>query len=96
VIEVIETAVGCLLLTVTVLAALVAETASFPNAKVAGVTVTGTTPFPARETVSGLLFALSMTVSVPVREPVAVGMNVTLAVQLDPPASEVPQVFVCA
>jgi hypothetical protein len=89
-----ETAVGCLLLTVTVFAPLLVVTASFPNAKVDGLTVTGTTPFPVNETVCGLLLALSVTVSVPVRVPVVVGVNVTLTVQVAPDATDVPHVFV--
>jgi hypothetical protein len=88
------TAVGCLLLTVTVFAALVVVTASLPKARVVGLTVTGTTPFPVSETVCGLLFALSVTVSVPVRLPVVVGVKVTLIVQFELAASDVPHVFV--
>jgi len=47
-------------------------------------------------TCCGLPVALSAIDSVPLREPVAVGVNVTLIVQLDPAARLVPQVFVCA
>jgi hypothetical protein len=36
---------------------------------------------------------LSVTVNVAVREPVAVGVNVTLMVQLELAASDVPQLF---
>jgi len=89
------TAVGCLLLTVTVFAALVEERPWFPKARAAGVTVTGTTPFPVKDTVCGLLLALSLTTTVPVREPVVVGLNTTLTVQFPPAGSDVPQVFVC-
>jgi hypothetical protein len=96
VIDAMLTAVGCLLLTVTVFGALVVVTASFPKAKVAGLTVTGTTPFPVSETVCGLLLALSVIVKVPVRLPVAVGVKVTLIVQLVSDASDVPHVFVWA
>jgi hypothetical protein len=88
------TAVGWLLLTVTVFAALVVVTAWFPKAKVAGLTLTGTTPLPVSETVCGLLLALSVTVRVPVRVPVVVGMNVTLTLQAAPDATDVPHVFV--
>jgi hypothetical protein len=63
---------------------------------VAGVTVTGTTPFPVNETDCGLLLALSVTTIVPVREPVAVGVNTTLTTQFPPAAIEVPHVFVWA
>jgi hypothetical protein len=88
------TAVGWLLLTVTVFAALVVVTAWFPKAKVAGLTLTGTTPLPVSETVCGLLLALSVTVRVPVRVPVVVGVNVTLTLQVAPDATDVPHVFV--
>ena len=40
--------------------------------------------------------ALSVTVTVAVRAPVAVGVNVTLIVQLEFAATVVPQLFVCA
>jgi hypothetical protein len=96
VIEEIVTAVGCLLVTVTVFATLVVVTAWLPNAKVLGLTVTGTTPLPVSETVCGLLLALSAIVKVPVRLPVAVGVSVTLTVQLAPADTEVPHVFVSA
>ena len=39
-------------------------------------------PLPLREEVCGLLAALSVTVSVPVNEPLVGGVNVTLMVQL--------------
>src|SRR5580698_4679781 len=42
------------------------------------------TPVPVRLTVCGLTVALSFTVSVPVRLPVAVGVSTTLMVQVDP------------
>jgi hypothetical protein len=51
-------------------------------------------PLPVRVTVCGLLLALSVMVSVPGREPVAVGVKVTLTVQVAPAASDVPHVFV--
>ena len=44
----------------------------------------------------GLLVALSVTVMVPVRVPVVVGVNVTLMEQLAPAAREAPQLLVCA
>ena len=55
-----------------------------------------TTPVPERLVVWGLLLALSVTVKVPVRLPVAVGVKVTLMTQLAPAATEVPQLLVCA
>jgi hypothetical protein len=45
--------------------------------------ITGkTVPVPVRFTVCGLLLALSVIVNVPGREPVVVGVNVTLTVQV--------------
>jgi len=49
-------------------------------------------PVPVSEIVCGLLEALSVSVSVPVRVPAAVGVNFTLIVQLAPAATELPQV----
>jgi hypothetical protein len=95
VIDVMVTAVGCLLVTVTVFAVLVVVTATFAKASAAGLTVTGTTPLPLSDTVWGLLVALSVIVRVPVRLPVVVGVKVTLIVQFGPAGTEVPHVFVC-
>jgi hypothetical protein len=53
-------------------------------------------PVPDRPTVCGLLLPLSVTVSVPVREPTLVGVKVTLIVHRTPAATELPQVFVWA
>lgn len=80
----------------TVFATLVVVTAWFPKAKLAGLTLTGTMPFPVSETVCGLLLALSVTVSVPVRVPVVVGLKVTLIEQVPPAATDAPHVFACA
>ena len=49
-----------------------------------------------RLTVCGLFAALSATVSVPVRCPVVVGVNVTAIEQLAPAATELPHALVCA
>jgi len=49
-----------------------------------------------RATVCGLPVALSVTVMVPGWLPVAVGVKVTVMVQLAPAATEVPQVLVWA
>jgi hypothetical protein len=49
-------------------------------------------PVPFNDIVCGLLDALSVSVSVPVRAPVAVGVNFTLIVQLAPAATVLPQV----
>ena len=46
-----------------------------------------------RLVVCGLFEALSVTASVAVRVPLAVGVKVTLTVQLDLAASEAPQLF---
>ena len=49
-------------------------------------------PIPARLTFCGLPAALSVTLSIAVRVPDALGLNVTLMLQLAPTASELPQV----
>jgi hypothetical protein len=54
----------------------------------------GPRPVPLRLTVCGLPAALSVMLSVPFWTPVAVGVNVTLMVQLAPAATELPQLFV--
>ena len=53
-------------------------------------------PLPVRLTVCGLPAALSVIVTLAVLVPVAVGVNVTLIVQLAPAGTELPQVLVCA
>jgi hypothetical protein len=53
-------------------------------------------PVPVRVTVWGLPLALSVIVTEAVRFPLAVGVNVTLIVQLPAAATELPQVFVSA
>src|SRR5260370_9051623 len=53
-------------------------------------------PIPVRLTDCGLPEALSVMLRVPVRLPDAVGVNVTLMVQLAPAATELPQVLVWA
>ena len=85
------------LLSVTVCAALVVPTVWL--AKVIEVAerlavVVGAVPVPVRLTVCGLPEALSVMLKVPVRIPEAVGVNVTLMVQLAPTATELPQVSV--
>ena len=54
------------------------------------------TPVPVRLAVWGLPVASSFTVSVPVRVPAAVGLKVTLIVQLAPLARDEPQLLVWA
>ena len=51
---------------------------------------------PVSETVWGLLEAESVSVSVPLRVPVAVGEKVTETLQLAPAPREVPQLLLCA
>src|SRR5438128_4574755 len=53
------------------------------------------TPVPDTPTVCGFPAALSAIVILPVRDPVAVGANVTLMVQLPPATTVVPQVLIC-
>ena len=53
-------------------------------------------PVPVRRAVCGLLVALSVTVTETVRAPKAVGVKVTLMVQLPPAATELPQLLVSA
>jgi len=53
-------------------------------------------PIPVRETICGLPTALSEIMMLPVRVPVAVGVNVTKMLQLDWAARLVPQLLVWA
>src|SRR5205807_2094251 len=73
------------LLKVTVWAALVVPTSWLANVRLAGNSpAAGAIPLPLRATVCGLPLALSVTDSVPVRMPVAVGLKLTLMLQLAP------------
>jgi hypothetical protein len=54
-----------------------------------------TVPVPVRATVCGLLGALSVTVSVPVRVPALLGTNTTLMVQVPAAGKLVGQLLVC-
>ena len=56
----------------------------------------GPIPVPARLTCCGLPPALSVMFKVAERLPLAVGVKVTVNVQLAPVATEVPQLLVCA
>ena len=56
----------------------------------------GAVPIPVSDKLCGLPEALSVTVTEPDRVPTAVGVKVTLIVQLAPAASAVPHVFVWA
>src|SRR6266404_4036407 len=87
------------LFSVTVCAALVVFSCWLPKLKFVADKLTmdaEAAPVPVRLTDCGLPLALSVMVIAPVRVPVAVGVNVTLIVQLAPAATEVPQVLVCA
>lgn len=86
------------LVSVMVWAELFDRTFVDPNVKVVGeIEATGPpeVPVPVRVTVCGLPVALSETETAPVRAPAAVGLKVTLMVQLAPFACDVPQLFVC-
>jgi hypothetical protein len=76
-----------LFVTVTLEAALFTPITWFPNVRLAGDAVTAATPVPLRLTVCGLFVPVSFTVSVPVREPRAVGVSVTEIVHVFPAAS---------
>ena len=68
-----------------------------PKAKLVGKKpALGATPVPVRLTVCGLPVALSVTVIVPGWLPVAVGVKVTVMVQLAAAATDAPQVLVWA
>jgi hypothetical protein len=84
-----------LLVTVKVLATLVDPTPRLPNERDAGVMVTGATPVPVRLAVCVPGTALSLTVRVPVREPVTVGLKKIEITQFPRAATELPQVLVC-
>ena len=58
--------------------------------------MTGAVPVPVSETVCGLLEALSVMVKLPLRVPLAVGVKVTLTVQLELVATLAPQLLLCA
>src|SRR5579862_1365215 len=68
----------------TVIGLLVSPIGTFGKVRLVGDTVVGATPAPVRAAVCGLLVALSVTVSVPLAGPRAVGVNVTRMVQLAP------------
>ena len=84
---------GWLFVNVNVFAALVVPTFCFAKTALAGVNVAGSTPVPDSATVCGLLAALSVKVSVPVRSPEAIGVKVMLTLQLLFAARVAPQVF---
>jgi len=94
---VILKAVFPVLLRVTLCAALVVPTFWLLNVRLAGERlVAAAAPVPVRLTICGLPAALSEILTAAVRVPAAVGVNVTLIVQLLFAATELPQVFVSA
>jgi hypothetical protein len=85
------------LLRVTFCAALVVPTFWLLNVRLVGERlVPAAAPVPVTLTVCGLPAALSEMLTVAVRVPVTVGVNVTLIVQLPPAATELPHVLVSA
>lgn len=80
---------------VTLCGGLVKPTLSGPNVRLLGERVTtGWTPVPVKLTVRGLSLELLVMASDALREPAAVGVNVTLMVQLAPTATVLAQLFV--
>ena len=85
------------LLRFTDCAALVVPRLWLPNERLLGESVAfGTVPVPVRATACGLFAALSVMVTDPARLPEALGVKVTLIVQLVLPATDCPQLFVWA
>lgn len=84
-----------LFVSVTVCALVVAPTTIFPKERLPGLRVTagtgGVTPVPESVALSGLVAALVRKVKDAVRAPSAVGVNVTLTMQLLPAARLAPQ-----
>jgi hypothetical protein len=78
---------------VSVCAELVAPTTVELKFNALGENVTARDPAPLKETVCGLVSAESVKVRVPVADPNAGGVNVTLTVQVPEAATLVPQVF---
>ena len=81
-----------LLVRVKVLSVLVVPTAHIPKAASGGVSAAGSAPVPVSAEVWGLLLALSLTLSVPVLLPNAVGVKFTLTVHARLAARVVVQV----
>src|SRR5437773_2245816 len=72
------------------------QTTWLGNGSVVGESVTDATPVPLRLAVCGLPLALSVTVKVSVRVPVAEGVNSFSTRRSSDLASELPQLLVCA
>src|SRR5438034_535273 len=87
--ELIVKAAVPVFVSVTVIGALVVASGWLPKSRLVGANPTpGAVPFPLRENICGLPPASSASDSVPVRAPEAVGVKVTLMVQV-PPAAKV-------
>src|SRR5206468_1500818 len=87
--ELIVKAAAPVFVSVTVIGALVVASSWLPKSRLVGANPTpGAVPFPLRENICGLPPASSASDSVPVRAPEAVGVKVTLMVQV-PPAAKV-------
>ena len=85
------------MLNVTLWAALVVPTTWLAKVRLAGDSpAAGAIPLPLRAAVCGLSLALSVTDRVPLRVPVAVGVKLTLILQLAPAARLAPQLLVWA
>ena len=86
-----------LLVNLTALGALVTPKGSLGKLRPLGETVkVGAMPVPVELIVCGLPPALSLMVNAPVRVPLAVGVKVTLTVQLELVATLAPQLLLCA
>src|ERR1700730_5922879 len=94
VIPVIIKVVAPTLVRVTVLAGLVVPIVTEPDFRLVGKRFAAVL-IPPSDTCCGLPAALSVTLSAAARVPLAVGLKVTLTLQLAPAASELPQVWVC-
>jgi hypothetical protein len=88
-------AVAPTLVSVTLFAGLVVPVATVPKFRLVGKRF-AVVPVPPSAACCGLPAALSVTLRAAERAPLAVGLNVTLMMQLDPAASELPQVWVWA
>ena len=93
---VIESVVRLLFESVDVMGALVVPMFVVGNVRFVGNTETPVTPLPLSVIVCGLLVALSVIVTTPVKVPVDVGLNVTEIVHFLPAKTVLPQVLVCA
>ena len=85
------------LLKITLSATLIVPTFWLPNVRLVGERLAvAATPVPVRLTICGLPAALSEMLTDAVRVPAAVGVNLTLIMQLLFVATELPQVLVSA